>query len=69
MFPPVRKKEEEIEEKEEIEEIEEQNKNNRSPKFTRGESTRGVEGICHCLMPDYARRCQTSTLIMVPINF
>ena len=26
-------------------------------------------GLCHCLMPDYARRCRTSTLIMVPINF
>ena len=26
-------------------------------------------GLFHCLMPDYARRCRTSTLIMVPINF
>ena len=26
-------------------------------------------GLCQCLMPDYARRCRTSTLIMVPINF
>ena len=26
-------------------------------------------GLCHCLMPDYALRCRTSTMIMVPINF
>ena len=26
-------------------------------------------GLYHCLMPDYAWRCWTSTLIMVPINF
>ena len=26
-------------------------------------------GLFHCLMPEYARRCQTSTLIRVPINF
>ena len=26
-------------------------------------------GLCHCLMPDYARRSRTSTLIMVPIKF
>ena len=26
-------------------------------------------GLYHCLMPDYAWRCRTSTLIMVPINF
>ena len=26
-------------------------------------------GLCNCLIPDYARRCRTSTLIMVPINF
>ena len=26
-------------------------------------------GLYHCLMPYYAQRCQTSTLIMVPINF
>ena len=25
--------------------------------------------LCQCLMPDYAQRCRTSTLIMVPINF
>ena len=27
------------------------------------------KGLCHCLMPDYTRRCRTSPLIMVPINF
>ena len=26
-------------------------------------------GLYHCLMPDYVWRCQTSTLIMVPIIF
>ena len=26
-------------------------------------------GHCHCLMPDYAHKCRTSTLKMVPINF
>ena len=26
-------------------------------------------GLYHCLMPDYARRCRTSALIMVPVNF
>ena len=26
-------------------------------------------GLYKCLMPDYACRCQTNTLIMVPINF
>ena len=26
-------------------------------------------GLCNCLMPNYARRCRNSTLIMVPINF
>ena len=25
--------------------------------------------LCQCFMPDYAWRCRTSTLIMVPINF
>ena len=26
-------------------------------------------GLCHCLKPDYAHKCRTSTLIMVPINY
>ena len=25
--------------------------------------------LCHCLMPNYERRCRISTLIMIPINF
>ena len=31
--------------------------------------TSTCRGLCHCLLPDYAQRCQTSTLIMVPIKF
>ena len=26
-------------------------------------------GLCNCLMPDYACRCRSCILIMVPINF